>query len=239
MVDVTAMIAAIVGAQGDKFNYFAEMETAGKCLEWAKNHLAEDTLDYYPKKDDPEGNTYAILTRAAAQVPPGSEGVLFTPWFHGNRCPFEDPLATSMFFGLGLETTKAHMIRAVLEGVCYHLRWMLESQDKKLKTADPIRFVGGGAISDVTCQILADVIGRRVETVDNPQNVGSVGAAAVMAVGMGIIPSLESVQDFIPVTRSFEPNAENHKVYDHYYGVFRKLYSTNRKLFRTLPRKGK
>ena len=115
---------------------------------------------------------------------------------------------------------------------------MLESQDKKLKTADPVRFVGGGAISDVTCQILADVIGRRIETVDSPQNVGSVGAAAVMAVGTRIIPTLESVQAFIPVTRRFEPNAENHKVYDHYYGAFRKLYSTNRKLYRALPPKG-
>lgn len=239
MVDVTAMIAAIVGAQPGHFNYFAEMETAGKCLEWAKNQLALDGIDIYGEKSTTDENPYDLMSRAAASIPAGSGGVLFTPWLHGNRCPFEDPNASGMFFGLGLETTKAHMIRAVLEGVCYHLRWMLESQNKKLKTAEPIRFVGGGAISDVTCQILADVTGRSIETVDNPQNVGSVGAAAVMAVGMGIIPNLESVQAFIPVTRRFEPNADNHRIYDHYYGLFRKLYRTNRKLFRALPRKGK
>jgi xylulokinase len=231
MVDVEAMIAAIVGAQSDKFNYFAEMETAGKCLEWAKTHLAEDALNYYPQKSDPEGNTYAILTRAAEQVPPGSDGLIFTPWLHGNRCPFEDPNASGMFFGLKLDTTKAQMVRAVLEGVCYHLRWMLESQDKKLKTSDPIRFVGGGARSPEIAQILSDITGRRIEIVDSPQNVGSVGAAAVMAVGMGIIPSLESVQSFIRVTDTYEPNMAHHEVYNRYYKVFRKIYASNRKLY--------
>lgn len=236
MVDVTAMIAAIVGAQSGKFNYFAEMETAGKCLEWAKKHLAEDELQLYNNAGG--GDTYDHLTRAAAQVSAGSGGLLFTPWLHGNRCPFEDPGATGMFFGLKLETTKAEMIRAVLEGVCYHLRWMLESQDKMLRTSDSIRFVGGGARSPVICQILADVTGRRIETVDSPQNVGSVGAAAVMAVGMGIIPSLESVQSFIPVTRTYEPNLENRAVYDRCYAAFRKLYQSNRKIYSMMAQQG-
>ena len=239
MVDVTAMIAAIVGAQPDKFNYFAEMETAGKCLEWAKTHLAEDELDYYGEKASPEGNTYAILTRAAESVSPGAGGVIFTPWLHGNRCPFEDPHASGMFFGLKLDTTKAQMVRAVLEGVCYHLRWMLESQDKKLKTADPIRFVGGGARSPEVAQMLADITGRRIETVESPQNVGSVGAAAVMAVGMGVIPSLASVQSFIRVTDTYVPNMENHAQYNHYYKIFRKLYASNRKLYAAVAQEGK
>jgi xylulokinase len=142
-----------------------------------------------------------------------------------------------MFFGLKLDTTKAQMVRAVIEGVCYHLRWMLESQDKMLKTADPIRFVGGGARSPEIAQILADITGRRIETVDSPQNVGSVGAAAVMAVGMGVIPSLESVESFIRVTDTYEPNMKNHEIYNHYYKVFRKIYASNRKLYAAVERK--
>jgi xylulokinase len=142
-----------------------------------------------------------------------------------------------MFFGLKLDSSKAQMVRAVLEGVCYHLRWMLESQDKMLKTADPIRFVGGGARSPEIAQILADSTGRRIETVDSPQNVGSVGAAAVMAVGMGVIPSLESVESFIRVTDTYEPNMKNHEIYNHYYKVFRKIYASNRKLYAAVERK--
>lgn len=233
-VDVSAMIAAIVGAQSGKFNYFAEMETAGKCLEWAKKHLAQDEIGLYDGAQTADTDPYDLLTQAAAQAPVGSGGVIFTPWLHGNRCPFEDPNATGMFFGLKLDTTKGEMIRAVLEGVCYHLRWMLENQSRKIKTSDTIRFVGGGARSDVICQMLADITGRRIEIVDEPQNVGSVGAAAVMSVGMGIIPSTESIEAFIPVTRTYEPDMQKHALYDRYYAVFRKLYGANRKLFRYL-----
>ena len=74
------------------------------------------------------------------------------------------------------ETGKREMIRAVLEGVCYHLRWFIETEEKKVKTSDKIRFVGGGALSDLTCQILADCTGKTVETVSEPQNAGAMGA---------------------------------------------------------------
>ena len=242
MVDVTAMIAAITGAQSGKFNYFAEMETAGKCLEWVKDHLALDEMGIYTEKTDVTESyeaaytsLYSYLTDAVREVPPGSGGLIFTPWLHGNRCPFEDPRSTGMFFGLKLETGKAEMIRAVLEGVFYHLRWMLECQDRKLKTSNPIRFVGGGALSPVSCQMLADILGRTVETVANPQNVGSVGAAAVSAVGLGIIPSLESVQSFIPADCTYVPDPARHALYEPYYQTFKKLYKANRKLYQTIP----
>ena len=171
------------------------------------------------------------MTDVIKDVPSGSGGVIFTPWMHGNRCPFEDPLSTSMFFGLTLNTGKTQMIRAVLEGTFYHLRWMLECQASKIKVSDHIRFVGGGALSDVSCQILADILGRSIETVASPQNVGAVGAAAVTAVGLGLIDELEKVRTFIPVQKTFEPDMERHAQYEKYYKVFRKIYKTNRKLY--------
>ena len=241
MVDVTAMIAAITGAQSGKYNYFAEMETAGKCLEWVKDHLALDEIGVYlEKKNVTEGfestytSLYDYMTQVVKDVPPGANGVIFTPWLHGNRCPFEDPDSTGMFFGIKLETGKTDLIRAVLEGVFYHLRWMLECQDKKLKTADTIRFVGGGALSDVSCQILADILGRTVETVASPQNVGSVGAAAIVAVGLGVIPSLECVQEFIPAAKIFKPDMEKHQQYTPYFETFKKLYKANKELYKSI-----
>ena len=241
MVDVTAMIAAITGAQSGKYNYFAEMETAGKCLEWVKDHLALDEIGIYlEKKNITEGyestftSLYDYMTSVVKDVPPGANGVIFTPWLHGNRCPFEDPDSTGMFFGIKLETGKTELIRAVLEGVFYHLRWMLECQDNKLKTADTIRFVGGGALSDVSCQILADILGRTVETVASPQNVGSVGAAAIVAVGLGVIPELECVQEFIPAAKIFKPDMEKHQQYTPYYETFKKLYKANKELYKSI-----
>jgi len=220
------------------------METAGKCLEWVRDHLALDEINIYlEKKKVTEGyestytSLYDYLTEVIRDVPPGAGGVIFTPWLHGNRCPFEDLDSTGMFFGLKLETGKTEMIRAVVEGVFYHLRWMLECQDRKLKTSDPIRFVGGGALSSVSCQILADILGRRIETVASPQNVGAVGAAAVTAVGLGIIPDLEYACELIPATRTYEPDMEKHRQYEPYYKTFRSLYDSNKKLYKKIKEK--
>ena len=243
MVDVTAMMAAIVGAESGKFNYFGEMETAGKCLEWVKEHLALDEIGVYIRKEGiPEeyeerySSLYSYMTDVVKDVPPGSGGVIFAPWLHGNRCPFEDPDATGMFFGLGLETGKTEMIHAVLEGVFYHLRWMLEIQGRKLKTSDTVRFVGGGALSPVSCQMLADITGRTIETVASPQNVGAVGAAAVTAVGLGIIPDLACVKQFVPATETYEPDMEKHRQYEPYFRTFKKIYSSNKKLYKMIKK---
>lgn len=241
LVDVSAMIAAIVGAQRGRYNYFAEMETAGKCLEWVRDHLALDEIGIYLEKrnvaESPEAvyaSLYDYLTETVEGCPPGAGGVIFTPWLHGNRCPFEDPAAAGMFFNLRLDTGKTEMIRAVLEGICFHLRWMLECQTKRVPTSPVIRFAGGGALSPVTGQILADVTGRTVEVAASPQNAGAVGAAAVMGVGLGIIPSLDEVGSFLPVERTYRPNAANRAVYDRSYAVFRRLHAANKDLFRRL-----
>lgn len=240
-VDVSAMIAAIVGAQPGRYHYFAEMETAGKCLEWVKDHLALDEIGIYLEKthvaqsqEAEYTSLYDYMTDTVKDVPPGSGGVIFTPWLHGNRCPFEDPNAAGMFFNIHLGTGKTELIHAVLEGTCFHLKWMLDCQDRKLKTSDPLRFVGGGALSPVTCQRLADITGRTVEVVASPQNVGSVGAAAVVGVGLGLIPNLDVVGDFIPVAARYTPDPERTAAYRPYYEVFKNLYRANRKNFRAL-----
>ena len=245
MVDPETMIASPVGAISGCYNYFAEMETAGKCLEWVKDHLALDEIGVYLEKQDitsgyeaEYASLYDYMSDVIRDLPAGCNGLVFTPWLQGNRCPFEDPDAAGVFFGLRLETGKALMIRAVLEGVCFHLRWMLECQEKKVKTSQVLRFVGGGALSDVTCQMLADITGRPVETVDRPQNVGSVGAAAVCGVGLGIIDSMQSVGDFVTVNKVYTPDPSVKPVYNRNYAVFKELYKTNRRLFRALRQGG-
>ncbi len=241
IVDASAMIAAVVGAEAGRYNYFGELETAGKCLEWVKDHLALDEIGVYLEKknitDGYEGkytSLYDYMTEVCSKVPAGSGGVIFTPWLHGNRCPFEDPNSRGMFFNISLETGKSEMIRAVIEGVCYHLRWFLETEEKKVKSSDKVRFVGGGALSDLTCQILADCMGKEIETVDTPQNVGAMGATVLVAVGLGLCDSIEDAKKLIPVSKSFKPNMENKKVYDKYYAVYKKLYASNKQNFADL-----
>lgn len=233
--------AGIVGAEKGKYNYFAEMETAGKCFEWVKDHLVLDEVNIYLSKTDVAESQetvyeslYDYMSDTVARVAPGSGGVIFTPWLHGNRCPFEDPAAAGIFFNIQLETGKAQMLRAVLEGICFHQRWMLECEEKKTKTSPVIRFVGGGALSKVTCQMLADITGRTVETVENTKDVGAIGAAMLAAVGSGLFPSLTLAAAHVKVNGRYEPNAALKPVYDRNYRVFRQLYASNKKNFALL-----
>ncbi len=241
IVDVGASIGAIVGSQPGLYNYFAEMETAGKCLEWVKDHLALDEIGIYLEKKDvteTEESVYRslfdYLCDTIENVPAGSGGVIFTPWLHGNRCPFEDANSRGMFFNIGLETGKTALIRSVVEGIAFHCRYMLEAQKKKIKTSEVITVCGGGALSPVVCQILADTIGQKVITYPNPQNVGALGAAIIIAKSLEKIPSIESAKKLLPKPRMFVPNHENKAVYDRNYKVFKVLYKNNKKSFELL-----
>ncbi|MGN0467812.1 MAG: FGGY-family carbohydrate kinase [Acutalibacteraceae bacterium] len=241
IVDTSALIAATVGAQPGLYNYFAELETAGKCVEWVKDHLALDEIGIYLKKthvaEDMESQyttLYQYMSEVTQSVPAGSNGVIFAPWLHGNRCPFEDPNARGMFFNISLETGKAELVRSVAEGVCMHMRWVLETEEKKTKTSDTIRFVGGGALADSTSQILADCTGRTVETVANPQNVGAVGAAVVVAVGLGIIDSVMDAGKLIKAEKTFKPNPEVKPAYDKNFAAYKEIYKANKGIFKIL-----
>ena len=243
-VDISAMITGLLSAKRGYFNYSAELETAGKCFEWAMDHLALDEIGIYPEKTeitDVEGkyaSLYDYLSEVVSRVPPGANGVIFTPWLHGNRSPFEDSGAAGMFFNIRIENGKRDMIRAVLEGICYHLRWLLECVAKRVKTSDPVRFVGGGALSPVTCQMLADITGRTIETVDHPQEAGAVGTAIVVAAGIRGVDVLELSRELVKANHAYTPNPENKEVYERNYRVFKKLYKANASNFKELNAEG-
>jgi len=216
-LDITTMIASMVGASQKYFNCFAELETAGKCVEWAMSRLGITSFDQ--------------LNEMLESVPAGSNGVIFTPWLHGNRNPFEDPNARGMFFNMGLETTVADMMHAVVEGVCMHLKWQMTAMEKLTPMSEVIKFVGGGARTPAICQILADVLDKSVDTVDAPHNVGSVGAAAVIATGLGVFDAIEDIGNSIPVNASYKPIPNNAKVYKETFSIFQDLYKNNKKNF--------
>lgn len=217
-LDVGSMIASIVGVDPASFNCFAELETAGKCMDWAKTNVMH-------------ADGYNDINDKIKDIPAGSNGIVFTPWLHGNRNPFEDPNARGMFFGLGLETTEYDMYKAVIEGVCLHLKWQTDAMSKLIRPSEVIRFAGGGALSDANCQILSDVLGHRIEVVGNTRNTGTIGAAALIGIGLGEITSLREVKDMVEVERTYEPDPANRAVYDRLYEVFRDLYKNNRKSF--------
>lgn len=239
MTDINAMIAGVIGAVPGYYNYIAEQETSGSCLQWVRDHLAKDEIGVYLEAqsigdvEQVESSLYDLLNAAVAETAPGCRGVIFTPWLHGNRSPFEDPYARGMFFNISLETGKRHLIRAVLEGDAFHKRWMLEAIEKKVPRQDTLRFVGGGAQSDQWAQILADVTQRKIEVVASPQNVGALGAAITAAIGLDLT-NFEHAKEMIKVENIYEPDPANDEVYNRQYEVFKQLYHQNRKLYKQL-----
>lgn len=221
-LDLGNVIGALVGADPETYCYIAELETSGKCMEWVKDRIDLPDMDY----DD--------LIEYIKDTPAGSNGVIYSPWMHGNRCPFEDHNARGVFFNLGLTTRGGDLVKSVVEGVCMHMRWMLEATEKTFKTKEPVRFTGGSAISPYISQVLADVIGREVEIIENPRHVGTVGAAGLMAVSFGLINDIKEIKDLIKVKETYKPNLENTAVYDKIFPVFKNLYKDNKKSFAAL-----
>lgn len=243
MVDVQNFIASILGAMPGYYFYVAEQETSGVCLKWVRDHLAADEIGMYLdarhvcELSDEYMSLYEFLSAEVNKTEPGAGGVIFTPWFHGNRSPREDAYARAMFFNLGLSASKRKLVRAVLEGVAYHKRWMIEAMERKIPRQECIRFVGGGANSDVWCQVMADVTGRTIEIIQNPQDSGALGAAVVTAVGLGLLPSFAAAKSLIPVREVYRPRPSYRAMYDRQFLVFKGLYKNNKKAFHALNRK--
>ena len=156
-------------------------------------------------------------------MPAGCEGLLFLPYLTGERTPYPDPNARGVFFGLTLRHAKAHLTRAVLEGVIYGLRDSLELMRGLGLSIEQVRASGGGAQSRLWLQILADVFNAEIVTVNVTEG-AAYGAAILAGVGAGAYRSVaEACDAVIRVTGQTEPGAAA-SVYADYYPRDRALY---------------
>jgi xylulokinase len=221
-------IATLQGSDPSMSLLLAEMETAGACLKWIADQF------YKAEQADPNvPNVYALMDQKVGTISPGSNYVVCTPWLYGERAPVSDTFVRATFFNISADHTREHLLRAVYEGVAYNLRWMLDIVEKSFGFPLPVlRIIGGGARGGPWMQIIADVTGRRVETVVNSQEAGAVGAALTAAVGLGIYPDFASLKRIVLVDRQFEPEPENAEVYNLLYDSYRRLYRSLRGLYR-------
>jgi xylulokinase len=174
------------------------------------------------------------LTALAATAPAGSEGLLFTPWLSGERSPVDDKLLRGGWLNVSLRTDRAAMVRSVLEGVAYNARWLFEPYQKFVgRTVPSVRILGGGAQSDLWCQIHADILGVPVEQVEDPRDAQLRGVALWARVCLGEL-RLEEAGAMVRVRHRFEPTAAHRAAYDSGYGEFRRLYGTLKGLYHRL-----
>jgi len=177
-------------------------DCGGVSLEWFRDQVVapEDLLG----GGDPP--SLRRLDELAASVPPGANGVMFTPWLKGGRTPVSDTSMRASFLNLGIDSGRAEMVRAVLEGISHQLRWILESAERVLKhPIHDLRVIGGGAQSDVWCQIQADVLGRPLHRVADPLLVNVRGAALFAGLVTGRIDQRE-ITERTRVDRVFRPD---------------------------------
>jgi xylulokinase len=189
-------------------------QAAGLSLRWFRDQLgAGDRLE-----------SYESLTAEAAKAPPGCDGLLWAPYLMGERTPFLDPEARGMLVGLTASHTRAHVIRAIMEGVAFSLRdtfTILKEMEVPVKT---IRLGGGGAKSALWRQIQADIYGQPVETVEAEEG-AAYGAAILAGVGVKAWPSVDAACNaVVRIAQNIVPNSEDSLVMEKAYAVYRRMY---------------
>ncbi|GAB4445612.1 MAG: xylulokinase [Anaerolineae bacterium] len=185
---------------------------------------AAGSLQWYRDQFAP-GVDFDTLLAPAEAIPPGSEGLYFLPYLTGERTPHPDPLARGAFVGLTVRHTMAHLTRAVLEGVAFGLADSF-ALVKAMGVADvtQLRASGGGVRSALWRQILADVLGAELVTVNVTEG-AAYGAALLAGVGAGVWPDVPAACDAtVRITSATRPDASRHEVYAGLHAQYRELY---------------
>jgi xylulokinase len=181
-------------------------------------------------------DVYDILGEAAEKAAPGCGGLLFLPYLSGERCPHFDSDARGVYYGLGLEHGKGDMTRAVMEGVTFSLRDVSEkilAMDKNIRP-EKVILSGGGALSPLWRQIVADVFNLPVVTVSGSGEGGAYGGALVAGVGLGIWKDLTEATSVLREETRTEPIPENVEIYNRVYALYDKIYLALKDSFKEL-----
>ncbi len=230
--DVLHIITSLPSAIPGKYFCANEQDTAGGCLLFLINNLLfpSDGLAAVPPPED----IFARLDRAAARVPAGANGAIFTPWLNGEKTPVEDKNLRGGFYNLSLRTSREDLVRAVLEGVALNSRWVFRYVEKFVKRKlDPLNLIGGGARLNTWGQIYADVFDRTVRQVQDPLLGNARGAAFLASVALGYI-KFEDIPGLVKFADVYQPNPGNRKIYDELFREFLNIYKNNRRMFRRL-----
>ena len=171
-----------------------------------------------------EGDPYDRMTEEAAQVESGSNGLLWAPYLMGERTPHLDPHARAALVGLTASHTRAHVIRAIMEGVAFSLRDSFEIFNEMQVPVETIRLGGGGARSALWRQIQADIYGRAVATVEAEEG-AAYGVAMLAGVGVRTWPSVDAACAAVVRTRDHvEPDGKSKNTLDRQYKTYQAMY---------------
>jgi xylulokinase len=219
LADGEGRVHAFCHAVPDRWHVMGVTLAAAGSLQWFRDTLCTDT-------------SFETLMAEAAGVPPGSEGLVFLPYLAGERTPYPDPYARGAFVGLTLRHRRGHLVRAVLEGVACSLRQCLELVDEvTMASATRVMVSGGGARSQLWCEIVASVCGLAVEQLGDREG-AAFGAALLAGVGAGVWPDVAAACATAPVeTQRVAPRADDSGELARSRDVYDALYQTLKPTF--------
>jgi xylulokinase len=186
------------------------MASSGSLIKWFRNQFAPEL-------------SYADLDRVAADLPAGSDGLVLLPYFLGEKTPVQDPLARGTIVGLTLTHTRAHVYRAVLEGISYGFYHHLQVFAEHGMTPTHARCANGGAKSALWKQVTSDVLGIRLEQVAGHPG-SSLGAAFCAGMGVGAFTQWDQIEPYIKIATVTKPDPENHTRYQKLFALYREIY---------------
>ncbi|HEX6731881.1 MAG TPA: xylulokinase [Pyrinomonadaceae bacterium] len=222
LIESDGRLHAFCHAVPSRWHLMGVMLSAAGSLQWYRDALA-------PEK------SFQELVDEATKVSPGSEGLVFLPYLSGERTPYPDPLARGTWVGLTLRHTRAHLTRAVLEGVAFGLKDIFSLMEAAgLGNVEQVRVSGGGAKSNLWRQILADTLGVELVTVNSTEG-AAFGAALLAGLGHKVWPNVAAAcNETIKVTDHVFPNANNVDRYKLIHQEYQKLYPALKPAFHAL-----
>jgi xylulokinase len=232
--DVASSMASIPCALPGRYLLTALQATAGGNLTYLRDNIIYHKDELLQEADVPD--IFKVLDQIAERVPAGSNGVIYTPWIWGERAPVEDRTLRAGLYNLSLNNTREDIIRAFLEGIAFNTRWLLPPVEKFLgRRVNTINIVGGGAQSDVWCQIFADVMNVEIKQVADPLYANARGAAWIAAVGLDEI-GFSDFPQLVQFKQSYQPQPHNRVLYEDKFEIFQQIYKQMKDIYHHLNR---
>jgi xylulokinase len=197
------------------------MQAAGASYQWMRDKLCPAEIQ---AGEILGTSSYEVMNASAAQSTPGSNGLLYLPYLLGERSPRWNPDARGAFVGLDIRHNRADMIRAVLEGVTFNLRVILDAFDAQGAGITEMRVIGGGARGRFWNQIIADIFGMPVHRLAILEEATSMGAALAGGIGVGLYPGWDMSETMNPVAETIEPDVKAVERYGEVYPIFEEAY---------------
>lgn len=203
------------------------MQAIGLSLNWVVRRF------YGREWDEMGGKVFDFVNEELKNIPAGSEGVFATPWFYGDVPPLLNEDVRGTFINLGPQHDRRHMVRAIMEGVCYHLKTgaLNIQKEKGYPAPKAVNVIGGGSLSDIWMQTLADVMNVSVRVPKSTKHAGAVGTAYNALIGLGVCADYNEVGKHLQIERSFEPIPENVAIYEKYFPIYASLFQRLESLF--------